>query len=74
MDMQRSKMTHDSLLLFEANTSKVLVTKNQGAALSCIQSQLIKALGIELGKLDAVDLSADMGREIEDLCGIFEEG
>lgn len=62
MDMERTEMSHDPLLLLEANFTKVLVTEDESTALSGVQGEFVEALVVQLGQLHAVDLGTNMGR------------
>lgn len=73
VDVQRPKVRHDLLLRLEAHADKVLVAKDQAAALRGQEGQLVQARGAELRQLDALDLGADAGRQVVHLGGAREQ-
>lgn len=75
VDVQRTKMAEDLLLALEANVLEILVAEDEGATLGGHECELIVPLLGVLRNLDAVDFSADIGREVDNLtCGGKEVG
>jgi len=64
MDMQRSKVPPERLLLLDADVLEVLIAEDDDTALSDEECEFVLLEIVELGELQAADLGADDGGEL----------